>query len=66
MDSEQVAARLIHYGFDIFEVKIDWKKIFFIENEKFVQKNMVFPIKNRIFALEFYNYERKEIYNTRA
>ena len=51
MDSEQVAARLIHYGFDIFEVKIDWKKIFFIENEKFVQKSMVFPIKNRIFAL---------------
>ena len=37
--------------FDIFEVKIDWKKIFFIENEKFVQKKMVFPIKNRIFAL---------------
>ena len=52
--------------FDIFEVKIDWKKIFFIENDKFVQKSMVFPIKNRIFALEFYNYERKEIYNTRA
>ena len=54
MDSELVAARLIHYGFDIFEVKIDWKKIFFIENEKFVQKSMVFPIKSRIFALVIY------------
>ena len=37
-----------------------------MRNDKFVQKSMVFPIKNRIFALEFYNYERKEIYNTRA
>ena len=37
-----------------------------MKNKKIKKKSMVFPIKNRIFALEFYNYERKEIYNTRA